>query len=107
MLEENGIVVAVEPGVAWVETQIKTTCGQCQAKDNCGTGSVAKAFSPKPNVIKAYVDSNFDLEVKVGDSVVIGIEQQFIVRSAFYVYILPIIGFVLFAGLAEVSLIAK
>ena len=45
MLEENGTVIDIEDGVVWVQTQIKTTCGQCQAKDNCGAGAIAKAFS--------------------------------------------------------------
>lgn len=104
MLEENGTVVAVEEGLVWVQTEIKTTCGQCHAKDNCGTGAIAKAFSPKPNVIAAHSDLQADLQVKVGDSVVIGIDQHFIIRSAFYVYILPILGFMLFAGLSTLVL---
>lgn len=106
MLEENGIVIAVEHNeadkepVVWVQTQIKTTCGQCQAKDSCASGAVAKAFSPKASVLP--VSGN--LEVKVGDSVVIAIEEQFVVRSALYVYILPIAGFMAFAGLGPVLL---
>lgn len=103
MLEETGIVVGVEEGqsgqsgLVWVQTEIKTTCGKCQARDNCSTGAVARTFSPKPNVIGAMATDG--LEVKVGDSVVIAIDENFVVLSAFYVYMLPIIGFMLFAGL--------
>jgi sigma-E factor negative regulatory protein RseC len=97
MLEEKGIVVSVEGGLIWVQTQIKTTCGSCKAKDNCGTSSIAKAFSPKPNVISVKSDRT----VTVGDTVVIGIDENFVVLSAFYVYILPIFGFMLFAWLGQ------
>lgn len=93
MLEEKGTVVSIEDGLVWVQTEIKTTCGSCKAKDNCGTSSIAKAFSPKPNVISVRTDTT----VHVGDTVVIGIDQDFVVLSSFYVYILPILGFMLFA----------
>jgi sigma-E factor negative regulatory protein RseC len=102
MLEESGTVVAVDEQTVWVQTQIKTTCGQCQAKDNCGTGAVAKAFSPKTNVIAATIPAEQDWQIEVGDSVTIGIEENFVLLSAFYVYILPIAGFMVFAGLGEV-----
>jgi sigma-E factor negative regulatory protein RseC len=100
MLEEKGIVVSLEEGLVWVQTEIKTTCGSCKAKDNCGTSTIAKAFSPKPNVI--CVKS--ELPVKVGDTVVIGIDQDFVILSAFHVYILPIAGFMIFAWLGEILL---
>ena len=97
MLEEKGTVVSLENGLIWVQTQVKTTCGSCKAKDNCATSSIAKAFSPKPNVISV----KSDLPVEIGDSVVLGVEQNFVVLSAFYVYILPIVGFMLFAWMGE------
>jgi sigma-E factor negative regulatory protein RseC len=97
MLEEKGKVISIEDDLVWVQTQIKTTCGTCKAKDSCGTSAVAKAFSPKPNVISVYTD----MSVKVGDNVVLGIDEGFVVQSSFYVYILPILGFMLFAWLGE------
>lgn len=97
MLEEKGVVVAIEDDLIWVQTEIKTTCGSCQAKDNCATSSIAQAFSNKPNLISV----KSDLAVNVGDTVVIGIEDGFVVQSAFYVYIFPIVGFMLMAFIAE------
>ncbi|MCJ8268628.1 MAG: SoxR reducing system RseC family protein [Psychrosphaera sp.] len=97
MLEEKGKIISIEDDLVWVQTQIKTTCGSCKAKDNCGISAIAKAFSPKPNVISVHTD----MTVKVGDNVVLGIDEGFVVLSSFYVYILPILGFMLFALLGE------
>lgn len=98
VLEEKGVVVDITEGLVWVQTEIKTTCGTCKAKDNCSTSSIAKAFSPKPNVIS--IES--DMAVKVGDTVIIGIEEAFVLRSSFYVYLLPLFCFILMAAFTEV-----
>lgn len=97
MLEEKGIVVALDGTKVSVQTQIKTTCSSCSAQDGCGTGTIAKALSPKANIIVLQSELNLN----VGDTLVLGVEEGLVVKSALYVYILPIIGFILFAIVAE------
>ena len=92
MLEEKATVVEIEDQILWLQTQVKTTCGTCQAKENCGTSAVAKAFSPKPNVIGVAYNRATDLAVNVGDTVTIGVAEDFVVKSAVYVYMMPIVG---------------
>ena len=101
MLTEKATVIEVKDNTLWLQTQVKTTCGSCQHKDSCGTSAVAKAFSPKPNVIGVPFDSSKFGEVVAGDRALIGVQEGFIVRSAMYVYLLPIVGFLLLALLAE------
>ncbi|MBF2948649.1 transcriptional regulator, partial [Pseudomonas aeruginosa] len=36
MIEEQGRVVATEPGAVWVETVCRSTCSSCSANAGCG-----------------------------------------------------------------------
>lgn len=90
MIEEMGRVVAVEPGYAWIETQVKTTCGSCVAQDNCGTGLVAKTFTPKAEHIKIAVPD----ALCVGQSVKIGIPEQQLLSASAFLYIVPLLALI-------------
>jgi sigma-E factor negative regulatory protein RseC len=98
MIEELGKVVAVEDDWAWVETERKTVCGQCAANKGCGTSVLAKVFGQKTNAI-AVVKS---LPVKIGDQVVIGIDENSLVKGSLLIYALPLVLFIAFGLLGEV-----
>jgi len=87
MIEESGTVVATEGNYAWIETQVKTTCGTCKANQSCATSTVAKAFSPKPEHIKLAVPC----ELAVGQQVKIGISENALLRASTMVYVVPLI----------------
>lgn len=97
MIEEMGTVVAVEGEYAWVETQVKTTCGSCQASDACPTSTVAKAFTPKAEHIKLAVPC----KLVVGQQVKIGIAEQALLRASTMMYIVPILLMILAASLFQ------
>lgn len=93
MIEEPGIVLAVDTDGVWVATQRKTTCGSCSAKAACGQGILNSLSADKqPHTIKV----RSDLQLREGDQVTLGISENALVRSAFLVYMLP-----LFAMLAS------
>lgn len=92
MIEEQARVVKTAQGKVLVETQRSSTCGQCSAKNGCGTHVLQKVLGKKRNYI--YVNSN--LPVEVGDIVIIGLHESALVRGSLAVYLLPIIGFVIF-----------
>jgi sigma-E factor negative regulatory protein RseC len=91
MIEEVGTVTAIElkQGQRYVliETQVKTTCGVCQAKDDCGTGIVARAFSPK----KEQLWLPCDQAVEIGQDVKLGIPENLLLGASLLVYILPLV----------------
>ncbi|TRY30853.1 SoxR reducing system RseC family protein [Aliiglaciecola sp. M165] len=87
MIEEIGVITAVDKDHIWVETQIKTTCGSCQAQDNCGTGVVAKAFAPKKDKLILRCKQ----AAKVGQRVKLGIEENHLLGASALVYLLPLI----------------
>ncbi len=88
MIEEPGVVVAVDTDGVWVATQRKTTCGSCAAKAACGQGLLnSLSADKKPHTVKVQSD----LQLREGDQVVLAISQQSLVRSALLVYMLPLL----------------
>jgi sigma-E factor negative regulatory protein RseC len=104
MMEEIGIISAVEmrnnQQYIRVETQIKTTCGGCQANDDCGTGVVAKAFSPKKEQLYLLCES----AVNVGQGVKLGIPEDRLLSASALVYLLPLVAMLCAALLAQFTL---
>lgn len=104
MIEEPGRVIALEAGAVWVETLRKSTCSSCSANAGCGQGLMDKLGVGRN---RGLVRALSDLQLQVGDSVVIGVREELLLRGAFLVYLLPLVclfAFALFArwlGLSE------
>lgn len=89
MIEEPGVVMSADADTVWVATQRKTTCGSCAAKATCGQGILTVlSADKKPQLIQVRTD----LAVRKGDQVILGIAEETLVRSAFLVYILPLLA---------------
>ena len=93
MITENAIVVSIENNQTWIETQRKSTCGQCSANKGCGTSVLSKVIGNKLSKIKAI--NNIDAQV--GDEVVIGLNEHSLLKGAFMIYMLPLILLFLFS----------
>ena len=100
MIEEMGVITQVGKGVITVETQVKTTCSACVANDNCGTGVVAKAFAPKTDALTLPCDQ----DVRVGQTVKLGIPESTIIQASALVYCVPLLVLVISALLAQLFL---
>ncbi len=88
MIEESGVVIAVEADGVWVATQRKTTCGSCVAKAACGQGLLnSLSADKKPHTVKVHSD----LQLRAGDQVTLGIPEDSLIRGAFLVYMLPLL----------------
>ncbi|HDN27686.1 MAG TPA: hypothetical protein ENG03_11440 [Thioploca sp.] len=100
MLEEQGVVI--EANDKFVNVQIKRTnqCHQCAANNNCGTASLGSKLSQKYTIAK-IVNHN---GAKVGDKVIIGLEEKALLKSALALYLLPLLG--MFAGAFGYNLLA-
>ncbi|WXL24531.1 SoxR reducing system RseC family protein [Ectopseudomonas mendocina] len=98
MIEERGRVVALEPGAVWVETRRQSTCGSCSAKAGCGHGVLQQlGFRERYARVRALSD----LDLQLGDSVVIGVREDTLVRGSLMVYLLPLLGLFAAAVLVE------
>ncbi len=98
MIEEQGRVVALEEGAVWVETLRKSTCSSCSANAGCGQGLMDKLGV---GGARGLVRALSDLQLRVGDSVVIGVSEDLLVRGALLVYLLPLLCLFAVALLAQ------
>ena len=87
MIEEPGEVVQVRDGFAWVETRRRTACDSCGSSEGCGTGTLSKAFGRRSNRIRV-VDA---VGCKLGDAVVLGLDEAALLRSSLVVYAVPLV----------------
>lgn len=101
MIEEIGVICAIEQQnsqqVVMVETQIKSTCGSCEAQSNCGTGAIAKVFATKRETLRFRLN---DI-VEVGQKVSLGIPEENLLKASAMVYCLPLFTLVLSALLGQ------
>lgn len=96
-MEELARVVAVHEDHVVVESQVKSTCSSCQQVDNCGSGIVAKAIPHKKMTLDIETKESFS----IGEQVIISIPEQALLSVAWRVYLWPLIGLILLAGLGH------
>lgn len=97
MIEETGVITRVEAQYIVVTTQVKTTCGSCVAQDNCGTGTIARAFADKQQELRFPCEQH----VEVGQQVKLGIPEQALLNASVLMYMLPMITLVASALFAQ------
>jgi sigma-E factor negative regulatory protein RseC len=101
MIEEIGVICAIEHDnsqqVVLVETQIKSTCGSCEAQSNCGTGAIAKVFASKRETLRFRLNEF----VEVGQKVSLGIPEENLLKASAMVYCLPLFALVLSAVIGQ------
>lgn len=97
MIEETGRVVAVENGAVWVESIRRAACKSCAARKGCGQSALAKLGQQKKNHVKALNNLN----LQVGDSVVIGVPEDIVVKGTFIAYLMPLLLMLVAAVVAE------
>ena len=104
MIEERAVILSLEKSsqnpsndppsdsVATLEIERKTACGLCGQTRGCGNSIWGKLFGHQTTAFKAQNRIN----AKVGQSVVVGINEKALLKSALLLYILPLVT--LFVG---------
>jgi len=105
MIEERGRVVALEQSGIWVETVQRSGCHGCAAKSGCGTGLLGD-FWAKASQVRVSVAPPSLEQIKLHDTVVIGVAENTLAASALVVYLLPLVMLVL-GALAGDALMAS
>ncbi len=100
MIEERAIVTQVLSDAVVIESVVKSSCTQCQQVDKCGNGQVAKALPQKNLSLTIPTSEKFS----VGDEVLIAIPEQYLLKSAWQVYMWPMMGLISFAGFGQFML---
>jgi len=97
MIEEQAMVVSVLNKQVSVEIQRKSTCSSCSAKSSCGTSLLERLFGQR----KQRYSLTSDIDLKAGDAIIIGMDENAYLRGSFMVYSLPLIVMLLGAITAE------
>ena len=104
MIEERAVILSLDnqsgdaksDSVATLEIERKTACGLCGQTRGCGNSIWGKLFAHQSTAFKAQNRIN----AKVGDSVIVGINEKALVKSAMLLYILPLATMLIGAILA-------
>jgi sigma-E factor negative regulatory protein RseC len=95
MIEELAVVVQMEGHQIWVESGQNSGCGGCQQKTSCASSAIGSIIKKKP----VPVDS--DIKLKIGDQVIVAIDENLLVSASLLLYLLPLIALFTGAGIAD------
>lgn len=87
MITETGKVVAVEGDKAWVQTIRASACQSCSARAGCGQRALASVSGGRANQVLVINSAS----ARVGDEVVLGIDEQSLLRASLMVYGVPLL----------------
>ena len=102
MIEERAVILSLESeasaadSTATLEIERKIACGLCGQMRGCGNSIWGKLFAHQSTAFKAQNLIN----AKVGDSVIVGINEKALLKSALLLYILPLATMLIGAILA-------
>ncbi|MSP86773.1 MAG: Fis family transcriptional regulator [Methylotenera sp.] len=88
MIEEYAIVTAKIDAQATLEIERRTACGLCGQTRGCGNAAWGKLLGHNRH---AFTAENL-IDANVGDSVVVGIEEQAVLNTAFFLYVVPLMA---------------
>jgi sigma-E factor negative regulatory protein RseC len=100
MIEERAEVVGIDDDDIWVETQRRSACAKCAVNNGCGTAVLGKVIGVKRSRVRVLNPKN--TRVSIGDEIVVGINEQALVRGSLMIYLVPLIFMFLFGLLGEV-----
>ncbi|MBT9613232.1 MAG: SoxR reducing system RseC family protein [Burkholderiales bacterium] len=92
MLESQALVVKIEHGATYVEAQAGGSCGSGNCSTSaCSTAVLTRIFSQQPKALRV----NNPIEAKVGEQVMLGLEEGAFLKSAFLAYLLPLVALIM------------
>jgi sigma-E factor negative regulatory protein RseC len=97
LLEEQATVQRLEGDMAWVATQRRSACDHCQASSGCGSGVLSALLGRRRTL--TLVDNV--VRAQVGDTVVIGLPNDRLLRAALGVYLWPLLALIALAATAK------
>jgi len=102
MIEEQAQVIEIKGSVLFLQAQTQSACGSCAANKGCGTSLLSKIVGRKFTHFQADNSVNAD----VGDTVVVGLSEDALLKGSLVMYVIPILAMLLFALLADYFLAA-
>ena len=102
MIEENAQVIEIQGNRLLLQVQRQSACGSCSASRGCGTSLLSKVVGQKFSRFQADNSVN----AAIGDTVVVAVAEDALIKGSVVMYIVPILGMFIFALLADYLLSA-
>ncbi len=97
MMREWATVTSWENGIATLHTEAKTSCNSCNARKGCGSHLLNKLGPEDAEVMQ--IASKQPLQA--GQRIELGIRESSLLGSAVLVYMTPLLGLFIVAGLFQ------
>ncbi|MFU9135752.1 SoxR-reducing system protein RseC [Erwinia tasmaniensis] len=97
MMREWATVVSWKDGIATLHSEMKTSCSSCSARKGCGS-QVLNKLGPKNAHVMTIASSE---PLIAGQRIELGIAEKSLLSSALLVYMTPLVGLFLVAGLFQ------
>ena len=93
MIEQQARVIEIDGDVVWLEAERESTCSDCQVKQGCGTGLLAKHVGKKFSKISVHKTT----DTTMGEVVMLVIPEEALLQGAALMYLLPLTLLFLFS----------
>ena len=93
MIEQQARVIEIDGDTVWLEAERESTCSDCQVKQGCGTGLLAKHVGKKFSKISVHKTT----DTKMGEVVMLVIPEEALLQGAALMYLLPLTLLFLFS----------
>ena len=97
MIEEQAQVIEIKGKRLLLQAQTQSACGSCSVSKGCGTSLLAKVVGRK----FTHFQAENSINAKVGDTVVVGIAEDALLKGSMMMYIVPVLCMLAFALLAD------
>lgn len=97
MIEEQAVITKKQGELVTLEIERATACSLCGQKRGCGNATWGKLLGHDQH----SVEVENTIEAKVGDLVMVGLEEKVMLNAAMMLYVMPLAGLMLFALLAH------
>ncbi len=100
MIEDVATVIKEDGENVVIESIRKSSCSSCGAGSACGTNVLATLFDQTSQNPQLTLKNT--IGAKVGDKVIVGIDEKIVIKSSFFVYIVPVLSMIFFAAIGLV-----
>ena len=101
MIEEEAIVIKASKENVILEVVRSKPCGLCGQVRGCGNSIWGKIFSHQ----SGHIETRNDLNAKLGDVVILGIDETLMLKSSLMLYGVPLL--LMFLGMVIANSFAK
>ena len=101
MIEEQAVVIKASKERVTLEVVRSKPCGLCGQVRGCGNSIWGKIFSHQ----SGHIETRNDLNAKLGDVVIVGIDETLMLKSSLMLYGVPL--FLMFLGMVIANTFAK